>query len=975
VSTTRPAIPRGVTAPRSALRTLAALTAVACVTAGMSLADAAPYSAASTGAGGAVSVTYTSYNVDEGSYRLSPQADLSLAPVSNSSTMTINVDPSVPYQIYQGWGSSLEDTTIYHLGRLSAGNRETALQALVSQANGGNLNLWRTTIGCADFCRTAKTTGYWTYADNGGVPDPTLASFSINRDVSDGKIAIMQRMLQINPNVRFYASMWSPPAWMKTTNSITGPAGVFGHCASDGTEPRVQHGSTGPHHTGSPNDYYPVLADYYVKYLQAYAALGIPIYAVTLQNEPDIQMPYPTTCFTPGQMQDFAKVLDQKLTAAGLTTLVWGMDANLTGDTFAYTDALLGDTATNPTVDGIAFHNYDNTNMWQPNVVAAQYPGKTQHMTEITQGANKLIEFFRGGVSSYSGWATMFEYTMCDAVDDSTSALVLCNAGPSWWMDRRVNPADPDADTPSLISPRAGDPTQYDLNGWYYIWGQFSRYLQLGAQRIDSTDRMGTISNVAFKNPDGSVVVVVANRPDATGLADSNPARYNTTVLSTAAAPIRIATPDGQFTDTIPGDTIATYVFTPTTGNSVSKAGWVASATNTHDAYSPAQAIDGNPRTRWMSGTDQASGQSFTIDLGVTRTFDQISLNQIEFPNDSPGSYTVQTSTNGSTWSGTVSTGSGTSSFTNISFATTTARYVRINLTAGAAKWWSIGEVSVYDSQSGLLPRNGGAVTASVTGGGTTTGAAWDGTVGSRWTTGAAQASGQWLRIDLGAPRTFTSVSLDAGAWSGDYPRGYTVHVSNDGTSWGSAVATGAGTSHVTQIATGTRTARYIRVQLTAAAAGNWWSVGEVRVYSGTQSTTTGVAWSSLSHSGWSASAFANSATAGLAIDQWLNSRWQSGQAQSNNEWFEVDLGQNRTIKGVQFLQTGGPDLAGGDYPRGYEVYTSTDGTSWTKVAAGTGYGLVNALFASRTVRYINIHNTGTDAGHWWSIGMFNVLT
>jgi O-glycosyl hydrolase len=258
----------------------------------MSLADAAPYSAASTGAGGAVSVTYTSYNVDEGSYRLSPQADLSLAPVGNSSTMTINVDPSVPYQIYQGWGSSLEDTTIYHLGRLSAGNRETALQALVSQANGGNLNLWRTTIGCADFCRTAKTTGYWTYADNGGVPDPTLASFSINRDVSDGKIAIMQRMLQINPNVRFYASMWSPPAWMKTTNSITGPAGVFGHCASDGTEPRVQHGSTGPHHTGSPNDYYPVLADYYVKYLQAYAALGIPIYAVTLQNEPDIQMPY-----------------------------------------------------------------------------------------------------------------------------------------------------------------------------------------------------------------------------------------------------------------------------------------------------------------------------------------------------------------------------------------------------------------------------------------------------------------------------------------------------------------------------------------------------------------------------------------------------------------------------------------------------------------------------------------------------------
>ncbi|WP_194397308.1 discoidin domain-containing protein [Microbacterium atlanticum] len=936
---------------------------------------AAAPAAASTGAGGAVSVTYTSYNVDEGSHRLSPQPDKTLTPMSNSSAMTINVDPSVSYQSYEGWGSSLEDATIYHLQRLSSTSRESALQALVSRANGNNMNLWRTTIGCADFCRTAKTTGFWTYADNNGVADPTLSSFSIARDISDGKIAIMQRMRQINPELRFYASLWSPPAWMKTNNSITGPEGYFGHCKTDGTEPRVQHGNTGPHHTGSSNDYYPVLADYYVKYVQAYAAQGIPIYAVTLQNEPDIQMPYPTTCFTPGQMQDFAKILKQKFTAAGITSKIWGMDANLTGDTFKYTDALLGDAATNPAVDGIAFHNYDNTTMWQPNAVAAQYPTKTQHMTEITQGANKLIEFFRGGVSSYSGWATMFEYSMCNAVDDTTNDIVLCNAGPSWWMDRKVSTTDPDADTPSLISPRAGDPTQYDLNGWYYIWGQFSRSIQLGAKRIDSTDRMGTISNVAFQNPDGTVVIVVANRPDATGLPESNPARFNTTQLNTAAAPIRIATPDGEFTDTIPGDTIATYVYTPTTGNAISKAGWSASATNTWDAFTPAQAIDGNPRTRWMSGVDQSSGQSFTLDLGASRTFDQISLNQIAFPTDSPGSYTVQTSPDGTTWSGTVSYGNGTSSFTNISFAPATARYIRINLTAAAGKWWTIGDVSVYNSQAGLLPKNAGAATASLTGSGTSAAAAWDGTAGTRWTTGAAQASGQWLRLDLGATRTFTALELDAGVWSGDYPRGYTIHVSNDGVTWGSAVATGSGTSHITHIATGTRSARYVRVQLTAASSTNWWSVAEARVYNGARSTTTGVTWSSLSHTGWTASASAASASAGLGIDQWLDSRWQSGQAQSNNEWYEIDLGAARTFKGVQLIQTGGPDNGGGDYPRGYEVYTSNDKVTWTKVAAGDGYGVVNALFASRTARYISIHNTGTDASHWWSVGMVNVLT
>lgn len=931
--------------------------------------------AAATGAGGNVAVSYTSYNVDEGSYRLSPQPNKTLSAVSNSSATTINVDPSVSYQSYDGWGSSLEDATIYHLGRLSNTNREAALQALVSRANGNNMNLWRTTIGCADFCRTAKTTGFWTYADNGGTPDPTLSSFSIARDISDGKIAIMKRMREINPELRFYASLWSPPAWMKTNNSITGPEGVFGHCASNGTEPRVQHGNTGPHNTGSQNDYYPVLADYYVKYVQAYAAQGLPIYAVTLQNEPDIQMPYPTTCFTPGQMQDFAKVLKQKFTSAGITAKIWGMDANLTGDTFKYTDALLGDTATNPAVDGIAFHNYDNTNMWQPNAVTAQYPTKTQHMTEITQGANKLIEFFRGGVSSYSGWATMFEYSMCNAVDDTTNDLVLCNAGPSWWMDRKVNPNDPDADTPSLISPRVGDPTQYDLNGWYYIWGQFSRHIQLGAKRIDSTDRMGTVSNVAFQNPDGTVVVVVANRPDATGRPDSDPARYNTTQLNTGPAPIRIATPDGEFTDTIPGDTIATYVYTPTTGNALSKAGWSASASNTSDAFTAAQAIDGNPRTRWMSGADQAAGQTFTVDLGASRTFDQVSLNQIAFPTDSPANYTVQTSADGATWSGNIATGTGTSSITNIALPTTTGRFLRITLTGAASKWWTIGDISIYNSGAGLVPKNAGTLSASASGSGTVAGAAWDGSAESRWTTGTAQAAGQWLRIDLGAARTFTALELDAGQWSGDFPRGYTVQTSNDGTTWSSAVATGSGSSHVTRIETGTRTARYIRVQLTTASSTNWWSVAEVRVYNGARTTTSGVTWSTLSRTGWTASAFANSSTAELAIDQWLDSRWQSGQAQSGGEWLEIDLGAARTIKGVQLIQTGGPDNGGGDYPRKYEIFTSSDKSNWTKVAAGDGYGVINALFAARTARYVNIQSSGVDASHWWSLGSVNVLT
>ena len=81
-----------------------------------------------------------------------------------------------------------------------------------------------------------------------------------------------------------------------------------------------------------------------------------------------------------------------------------------------------------------------------------------------------------------------------------------------------------------------------------------------------------------------------------------------------------------------------------------------------------------------------------------------------------------------------------------------------------------------------------------------------------------------------------------------------------------------------------------------------------------------------------------------------------------------------RTAHSKVCIQTGGPDNSGGDFPRGYEIYISSDKSTWTKVAAGDGFGVVNALFATRTARYVNIHNTGVDPGHWWSLGMVNVL-
>jgi glucosylceramidase len=100
----------------------------------------------------------------------------------------------------------------------------------------------------------------------------------------------------------------------------------------------------------------------------------------------------------------------------------------------------------------------------------------------------------------------------------------------------------------------------------------------------------------------------------------------------------------------------------------------------------------------------------------------------------------------------------------------------------------------------------------------------------TRWTTGAAQSPGQYLQLDLGQPTRLSRLVLDTGAGTGDFPRGYSVTVSNDNAHWSAPIATGAGTGQLTTIDLRHRSVRYIRITLTASV-GNWWSVADVRAY------------------------------------------------------------------------------------------------------------------------------------------------
>jgi fibronectin type 3 domain-containing protein len=125
------------------------------------------------------------------------------------------------------------------------------------------------------------------------------------------------------------------------------------------------------------------------------------------------------------------------------------------------------------------------------------------------------------------------------------------------------------------------------------------------------------------------------------------------------------------------------------------------------------------------------------------------------------------------------------------------------------------------------LSRSGWTTSASIGG---STGNAIDGNITTRWATGGPQVAGQWFQVNMGAQRTFSKITLDQGTSTNDYPRGYQVNVSSDGTNWGDPVATGGGSSPVTIITFPDRTARYIRITQTGSAS-NYWSIHELNVY------------------------------------------------------------------------------------------------------------------------------------------------
>ena len=408
-----------------------------------------------------------------------------------------------------------------------------------------------------------------------------------------------------------------------------------------------------------------------MKFIQGYAAAGLAIDFISVQNEPAFSPPgYPGMLMTSSEQADFIKNhLGPALTNAGLLPktkiLIW--DHNWTN---VYPHEVLGDAAARAYIAGTAYHCYGGAPDSQTALHDA-YPDMGIWLTECS-----------GFTTTTFGDALTY-YVITPTID------VARNWGKSvvyWNLALNENQGPQNGGCPNctgLVTINQSNGT-VTYNAGYYALGHLSKFVTPGAYRID-TNTPGHIENVAFKNPDGAKVLLVFNS-DAT------------------SATFKIRWAGKSFSYTLPAGSAATFKWSGTGGqlSPLPKTNWVATAFSSPticcQGDTPPKAIDGDGSTRWSSGVAQASAnQWFQIDMATARAFNRIVMDAGRSNGDYPRAYQVYVSNDGINWGDSIASGAG-SPLTTINFPPQTARYFRILQTGSASNWWSIHELDVYGS-------------------------------------------------------------------------------------------------------------------------------------------------------------------------------------------------------------------------------------------------------------------------------------
>ncbi|MFL9845106.1 glycoside hydrolase family 30 protein [Flavobacterium rhizosphaerae] len=389
--------------------------------------------------------------------------------------ISVFVEPDKTFQTIMGIGGAITDASAEVFAGLSPAKQKEFLNAYYSKGNGIGYSLIRTHIHSCDF-----SSGSYTYIKEG---DKSLKSFNIDHDKKYRIPLIKQALNTIGTDVMLYVSPWSPPAFMKSNKDM------------------LNGGKLLP-------EYYQTWADYYVKFIKAYEKEGIPVWGLTVQNEPMATQIWESCIYTAEDERDFLKnylgpTIKKEL--GDKKIIVWDHNRDLMNQR---ANVIFSDPEASKYAWGLGFHWYETwaggeemfTNVEK---VSEAYPDKKLVFSE---GCNEKFD-----AAKYQYWPNGERYGE-NMINDFNNGLVAWtdwnilldeHGGPNHVGNFCFSPIHADSSTGELIY----------TPSYYYI-GHISKFVQPEAKRVSTAVSRSNLLSTSFLNKDGKMATVVMNATD-----------------------------------------------------------------------------------------------------------------------------------------------------------------------------------------------------------------------------------------------------------------------------------------------------------------------------------------------------------------------------------------------------------------------------------------------------------------------------
>lgn len=383
------------------------------------------------------------------------------------------IDPNQTFQTFIGIGAALTDASAETFAKLPADVQKQFLTAYFDKEKGIGYTLARTNIASCDF-----SSGSYAYVAQG---DKELKTFSIKPDEKYKIPFIQKAMAVVGNDFKLYVSPWSPPAWMKDNNNV------------------LQGGKLLPEFRQS-------WADHYVKFINAYEQKGIPIWGLSVQNEPMAKQRWESCIFTAEDERDFIKgYLGPTLAKNGMSgkkLIAWDHNRDLI---FQRSSVLLSDPDARKFIWGIGFHWYETwtgSGMQFENLrrVNEAFPDKSLIFTEGCAESFNLSNINDWKLGEKYGLSLINDFNNGTVAWTDWNILLDEKGGPNHVGNFCFAPVHADTQTGKLTF----------TNSYYYL-GHFSKFIKPGAKRVSVSTSRDKIMATSFLNPDGSLVAIVMN--------------------------------------------------------------------------------------------------------------------------------------------------------------------------------------------------------------------------------------------------------------------------------------------------------------------------------------------------------------------------------------------------------------------------------------------------------------------------------